>query len=76
MMIVVLRNSFHEREVRVRVRSLPHTLSPSQTARVRRELCGHHDCKCGVIRGPQKVGLYPDGNREGRLTWTITELRK
>lgn len=50
---VTLRNSFHNSEVSIRVASLPHTVTPSQERRIRRELCGNRDCQCGDIRGPQ-----------------------
>lgn len=53
---ITLRNDFHNSEVSVRVRSLPATLSPWQTKRVDRELCGNSDCQCGNIRGPQSHG--------------------
>lgn len=29
------------------------TLSPHQMRRVRSALCGHSDCTCGLLRGPQ-----------------------
>jgi len=74
-MTITLRNDFHSRTVRVRIPKYPHTLTPAQAARVRRELCGHRDCTCGVIRGRQEVDIYPDGDRQGRATWTITGPR-
>jgi hypothetical protein len=57
---ITLSNDFHNTEVRIRVASLPATLSPSQGARVRRQLCGQRDCTCGDVRGRQ---IQPDGAR-------------
>ena len=59
---VTLRNDFHNTTVDVRP-SDAGRLSASQVRRVRRELCGIHDCRCGVVRGPQDVEYLeePDG---------------
>ena len=92
-MTITLRNEFHEREIDVKVPSLPHTLTPSQVGRARRELCGHADCQCQLIAsawrsqgkissagfsaslGRKRLGCYPDGDSEGRASWTIEEAR-
>lgn len=76
-MKITLRNDFHDSEVAVMVATLPATLTPSQVQRVRDELCGNRDCKCGGIRGPQyaegigKLSVCADGDSEGRATWTV-----
>ena len=76
---IMLSNDFHNRTVEVRVPNLPHTLSPSQAKRVRRKLCGHADCACGVVRGSQgrldcRLSVYPDADRAGNATWTIERM--
>lgn len=77
MATITLRNEFHGREVRVRVpKGLPHTLTPSQMRRVRRELCGLSDCTCGIVHGPQwlhgrRLSVYNSGDADGRRTLTI-----
>lgn len=58
-MIITLTNDFHNTEVTIRVRELPHTITPSQHQRIERALCGMSDCRCGTIRGPQ----YHDDTR-------------
>lgn len=52
---VTLTNDFHNSEVDVLVnfKDSKATLSPYQTKRVNRELCGVEDCRCGGARGPQ-----------------------
>lgn len=67
MITIILRNDFHSRECRVRVPSLPHTISPRQIERIERLLCGHHDCTCGVIRGPQDVQVTVGAGDNGGL---------
>lgn len=54
LMLIELRNDFHGSAARVRVPSLPYTLSARQTARVERALCGLSDCCCGT--GPRAPG--------------------
>lgn len=63
MNLVTLRNDFHRTTatVRVEVRSQNVSgyterfayLSPSQTRRVERKLCGIKGCTCGTVRGDQ-----------------------
>ena len=48
--MITLKNDFHNSEVHVRDLGKP---TRNQYRRVRRELCGMSDCKCGVVRGPQ-----------------------
>jgi hypothetical protein len=58
MMDLTLTNDFHNTEVTVRLQDRSGLLTPSQTARVRRELCGTAGCSCGIIRGPQAEAYY------------------
>jgi hypothetical protein len=58
-MLITLTNSFHNSEVRIRVREFPHTITESQHRRIERALCGIDTCRCGTIRGHQ----YHDGAR-------------
>ena len=58
-MMLTLRSNFHGSNVDVRVQAFPATLTASQTKRVKRELCGVADCKCGGVRGQQMAN---DGN--------------
>jgi hypothetical protein len=53
MMTVTLRNDFHKTAVNVHINSFPATLTPSQTKRVYRTLCGITGCTCGGVRGLQ-----------------------
>lgn len=55
-MILTLTNDFHNTQVTIRVRELPHMITPSQHRRIYRALCGMSDCQRGVIRGPQYHG--------------------
>lgn len=78
-MQAILRNEFHSREVAVAVMGpLPYTLTQAQAAKVRRKLCGHKDCACGVVRGRvtdtlgRPLGIHVDGDADGRATWTVT----
>ena len=77
MATIRLRNDFHGSEVGIRVpRGLPHTLTPSQVRRVRKELCGNKDCTCGAIRGVQwlhgrRLDVWNTGDAEGNPTWEI-----
>jgi len=48
--MIMLRNEFHNSEVRIRDLGKP---TRNQYRRVRRMLCGMSDCKCGIVRGPQ-----------------------
>lgn len=59
-MIITIRNDFHGTESRIRVKALPAVLTDSQVRRVRRELCGMADCRCGGVlnqRGQQDVWI-------------------
>ena len=53
-MEITLYNDFHDIEVTLRVKD-GQCLSRSQYRKVQRELCGHDDCTCGTVRGPQDV---------------------
>jgi len=78
---VMLRNDFHNTSIRIRVPSLPYTLSGHQSRRLRRALCGASGlgCKCGVVRGAahseagKRLSVYPDADDLGRASWTIAE---
>jgi hypothetical protein len=63
-MIITLQSDFHMSKVSVRVPALPATLSPTQTQRVDRELCGVSGCQCGGLRGTQFHGT-------ALLTWDV-----
>ena len=56
-----LRNDFHDTRVNVRVLE-DGRLSKTQVRRIRRELCGIHDCRCGAVRGPQDVEYQPEAD--------------
>ena len=58
---VTLRNDFHDTTVDVRVPK-DGRLSMAQVRRIRRELCGIHDCRCGAVRGPQDVEYQPEAD--------------
>lgn len=58
-MLLTLRNNFHETNADVRISGFPATLTPAQTKRVKRALCGVTGCTCGGVRGRQ---MAPDGN--------------
>jgi len=80
-MQAILQNTFHNREVAVAIMGeLPYTLTRAQAQKVRRVLCGHKDCTCGVVRGPafdtlkRRVEVYADSDEQGRLTWTIANV--
>lgn len=53
-MRITVRNDFHNSESIIQVPRIPYTLSTSQTAKLKRELCGNKDCICGGPRGPQE----------------------
>ena len=67
-MTATLYNDFHNTEVRVRVPE-DGKLSARQGQRLRRVLCGHDECLCGKIRGPQEymVEEYYDYYHQGVL---------
>jgi len=50
---ITLQNNFHNAEVSVHLKDEQTHLSPSQTRRVEKTLCGMDDCHCGTVRGPQ-----------------------
>jgi hypothetical protein len=66
-MDVILSNDFHVTAVKLRVRG--GMLSHRQSAAVRRALCGLHDCKCGIVRGPQECGIRAQETGDG--LWEI-----
>ena len=53
---VILRNDFHGTKCTVVVPASG-ILSRRTTTRVIKELCGHSDCCCGKVRGPQDDGI-------------------
>jgi hypothetical protein len=48
---ITVKNDFHNREINLILKG--DTLTQSQMRRVKNELCGSPDCKCGGIRGDQ-----------------------
>lgn len=60
MMLITLRNDFHNSSVTIRANALPHVITPSQEKRVLRALCGVTGCTCGGVRGPQRG---PEGQK-------------
>jgi len=63
--MITLKNNFHNTSVRIRA-NVGDTLTPSQTARARRVLCGSPDCKCDKVPTCQA-----DDN--GRMFWIDLE---
>lgn len=64
-MITTLKNDFHNTKCRIKIPAetpidaLGYCLTPSQMARVKRELCGVKGCRCGGgIRGKQELGFW------------------
>jgi hypothetical protein len=65
-MQITLTNDFHNTTVTIRAASLPHTMTVSQTRRVRNALCGRSGCKCGGVRGPQQgLNVEEDYSADG-----------
>ena len=52
--MITIRNRFHNTSVTVRA-NLGDILTDGQMRRIRRELCGISDCRCGTIRGHQET---------------------
>jgi hypothetical protein len=53
MYAMTFRNDFHNTTVTVHLLS-QESLTEVQKKRLRRELCGHKGCTCGVVCGPQE----------------------
>ena len=68
---VTLTNSFHNTEVQVNVPDSG-VLSLRQTQRVRKELCGITDCRCGGTFGPQEdLWVYEGFDKNQNLVFCI-----
>lgn len=59
-MKITIKNSYHNTETNIVVKSLPATLTPAQVRRCRETLCGCSGCTCGGElgeRGEQDVDI-------------------
>lgn len=71
-MIITLKNTFHNTQVNVRVKTLPMLLSEYTSNRVIKELCPFSDCQCGGVYGPQHD---PEGSKL-HVEWDVTSAGK
>jgi hypothetical protein len=76
-MYITIKNDFHNTEVRARIDNIEwHNgyaiLSPRQTKRVDRVLCGIPNCRCGGPRGKQdKFRIFDIIDRWGKRCYEI-----